>query len=115
MLTFIREITCRLAGLGLILVSFEVIDDSVWVRFVSFRLDSVIPPGTRLLVFPFFNQVVSTKPDKGTSVQSSLEGFLSCYCVPVAVSRDYSVSLFGSRKALVATTVPEATIVLKGG
>ena len=114
MLTFIRETACRLACLGLVLVSFEVIDDSVWLRFVSFRWDSIIPPGTRHLVFPSFNQVVPQEACKLTSGQSSLVGGLSCYCVAFAVSTDHFVSLFGPWKAL-ATTVPEATMVLTDG
>ena len=111
MLTFIREITCRIAFLGLVLVSFEVIDDSVWVRFGSFRWNSVIPPGTRPLMFPSFDQVVTTKPDYFTTSQSSLIGSLSCYFVALAVKTDHFVSLFGPRKAL-KTTVPEATMVV---
>ena len=112
MLTFIRKITCRVACLGLVLVSFEVIDDSVWVRFVSFRWESIMPPGSRVLVFPSFDQVVAHEPDYCTSPQSSLIGSLHCYFVTLAVKTDYFGSLFRPRKAL-ATTVPEATVVLK--
>ena len=79
MLTFIRKITCQVACLCLVLVSFEVIDDSVWIRFVSFRWDSVIPPGTRLLVFASFDQAVVQEPDYFTAFQSFLIGSLSCY------------------------------------
>ena len=114
MLTFIREITCRVACLGLDLVSFEVIYDSVWVRFVSFRWQSSMPPGTRPLVFPSFNQVVPQEPDYFTAFRRFLKGSLSCYFVAFAVNTDDFVSLFGPRKAL-ATTVPEATMVLKDG
>ena len=114
MLTFIREITCRVACLGLVLVSFEVICDSAWVRFVSFRWESSMPPGTRLLMFPSFNQVVPQEAYKVTSLQTFLKGSLSCYFVAFAVSTDHFVSLFGPRKAL-AKTVPEATMVLKDG
>ena len=53
MLALIRKLTCRVACLGLVLVSLEVIDNSVWVRFVSFRWELNIPPGTRHLVFPY--------------------------------------------------------------
>ena len=114
MLTFIRKITCRVAFLGLVLVSFEVIYDSVWVRFVSFRWNSVISPGTRPLVFPSFDQVVTTVPDYFTTSQSFLISSLSCFFVALAVNTDHFVSLFRPRIAL-ETTVPEATMVLKDG
>ena len=73
-----------------------------------------MPPGTRLLVFPSFNQVVATVLDYFTSGQSSFEGYLSCHFFAFAVNTDYFVSLLGPQKAL-ATTVPEATMVLKNG
>ena len=114
MLTFIRENTCRVACLGLVLVSFEVIYYSVWVRFVSFRWKSSMPPGPRPLVFPSFNQVVPYEAYHFTASQSSLTGSLSCYFIALAVNTDRFISLFGLRKAL-ATTVPEATMVLKDG
>ena len=114
MLTFIREITCRVACLFLVLVSFEVIDDRVWVRFVSFRWELVMPPGTRPLVFPSFNQSVPQGPDYFTAFQIFLIGSLSCYFVALAVNTDHFGSLFGLRKAL-DTTTPEATMELKEG
>ena len=61
MLTFIRKITCRIACLCLVLVSFEVKDYRVWVRFISFSWNFVVLPGTRLLVFPFFDQSVAQR------------------------------------------------------
>ena len=73
-----------------------------------------MPPGTRPLMFPSFNQVVPQEPYKLTSLQRSLIGSLSCYFVALVVSTDHFVSLFEPRKAL-ATTVPEATMVLKDG
>ena len=112
MLTFIREITCWVACLCLVLVSFEAIDDSVWIRFVSFLGDSVIPPGTRLLVFPSFDQSAPQAPDYFTAFQSFLIGVISCYFVALAVNIDHFGSLFGLRKAL-ETTMPEATMELK--
>ena len=114
MLTFIRKIKCRVAFLGLVLVSFEVIYDSVWVRFGSFRWNSGILPGARPLVFPSFDQVVTTVPDYFTASQSSLISPVSCYFVALAVNTDHFISLFRPRKAL-ETTVPEATMVLKDG
>ena len=114
MLSFIREITCRVACFCLVLVSFEVIDDRVWVRFVSFLGYSVIPPGSRLLVFPSFDQSVPQEPDYFTEFQSFLIGVISCYFVALAVDIDHFGSLFGLREAL-DTTVSEATMVLKDG
>ena len=86
MLTFIREITCSVACLGLVL-SCLVINDSVWVRFVSYRRESSMPPGMRPLMFPSFNQVVAQEPYQidFTAFQSSLIGSLSCYFVAFAV------------------------------
>ena len=113
MLTFIREITCRVACLCYVLVSDRV-DDRLWVRFVSFRWDSVIPPGSRLLVFPSLDKVVPQELDYFTAFQSFLIGSLSCYFVALAVNIDHFGSLFGPGKAL-DTTMPEATMELKDG
>ena len=114
MLTFIREITCRVTCLGLVLVNFEVINNSVWVRFGSFRWNSVISTGTRPLMFPSFNQVVAQEAYYFTAFQSSLIGSLYCYFVALAVNTDHFVSLFGPRKAF-KKSVPKATMVSKDG
>ena len=114
MLTFIRKITCRIACLCLVLVSFEVKDYRVWVRFISFSWNFVVPPGTRLLVFPSFDQSVAQELDYFTTFQSFLIGIISCYFVAVFVNMENFGSLFGIREAL-DTTMPVAAMVLKDG
>ena len=98
--------------LCLVLVSFEVKDYRVWVRFVSFRWEFIVPPGTWPLVFPSFDQAVAQEPDYFTAFQSFLIGILSCYFVAIAINTDHFGSLFRIREAL-HTTMPEATMKLK--
>ena len=112
MLTFIRKITGRVACLCLVLISFEVKDDCMWVRFVSFWWEFVVPPGSRSLVFLSFNQSVAWGSDYFTSFQSSLIGIISCYFVTLFVNTDHFGSLSGIREAM-DTTVPMATMELK--
>ena len=84
----------------------------MWIRFVSFRWKFVVLPGTRLLVFPSFDQSVDQETDHITAFQSSLIGVISCYFVALFVNMDHFGSLFGIREAL-DTTVPVTTMELK--
>ena len=63
-LAFVRKIPRRLACLGLVLVRLEVINNSVWVRFVPLRRAPVIPPGAGKLVLPSFNNCVAVAPEE---------------------------------------------------
>ena len=112
MLTFVRKIKRWVACLCPVLVSFEVKDYRVWVRFVSFRWKFVVPPGTQPLIFPSFDQVVPQEPDYFTAFQSSLIGIISCYFVALFVYMDHFGSLFGMWEAL-DTTMPVATMQMK--